>query len=61
MRAERREIINIKDAIETMKHWIEYEQNHKDKINKADELIEVQQTILDYIEELELQIKVGDR
>ena len=52
--------MEVKDAIETMKHWIEYEQNHKDKINKADELIKIQQTILDYIEELELQIKVGD-
>lgn len=35
-----------KQAIETMKHWIDYEKANKDKINKADELIEIQETIL---------------
>ena len=36
----------INDAIATMEHWIEYEKANKDKINKADELIEIQETIL---------------
>ena len=36
----------IKEAIKTMKHWIEYEKNNKEKINKADELINIQETIL---------------
>lgn len=34
------------EAIETMKHWIEYEKANKEKINKADELISIQETIL---------------
>lgn len=37
---------NIKDAVATMEHWIEYEKANKDKINKAQELIEIQETIL---------------
>ena len=36
----------INHAIATMEHWIEYEKANKDKINKADELIEIQETIL---------------
>lgn len=36
----------IKEAIKTMEHWIEYEKNNKEKINKADELINIQETIL---------------
>lgn len=51
-------------AIEIFKHWIEYEKVNKDKINKADELIQVQETLLNLIEkqqkELEkLRIKNG--
>ncbi len=38
--------MDIEQAIETMQHWIDYEKKNKDKINKADELIEVQETIL---------------
>ena len=38
--------MDIEEAIETMQHWIDYEKKNKDKINKADELIEVQETIL---------------
>lgn len=41
---------NIEEAIETMQHWIDYEKKNKDKINKADELIEVQETILKELE-----------
>lgn len=37
---------NIEEAIETMQNWIDYEKKNKDKINKADELILVQETIL---------------
>lgn len=36
----------INEAIATMEHWIEYEKANKEKINKADELIEIQETIL---------------
>ena len=38
--------ISIEEAIETMERWIEYEKANKDKINKADELILIQETIL---------------
>ena len=37
---------NIEEAIKTMEHWIEYEKNNKEKINRADELINIQETIL---------------
>lgn len=37
-------------AIEIMKDWIKYEKGHKEKINKADELIEVQETIVKALE-----------
>lgn len=42
----KKEDSNIKKAIKTMEHWIEFEKINKDKINKADELIEIQETIL---------------
>lgn len=48
-----------KEVIEIFKHWMDYNKVNKDKINRADELIEVQETILDYIEELELQVQLG--
>lgn len=48
-----------KEAIEIFKHWTDYNKVNKDKINRADELIEVQETILNYIEELELQVQLG--
>ena len=37
-------------AIEIMKEWIKYEKVNKDKINKADELIDVQETIVKALE-----------
>lgn len=37
-------------AIEIMKEWIEYEKANKNKINKADELIEVQETMVKALE-----------
>lgn len=39
-----------KEAIEAMQHWIEYEKANKEKINKADELIEIQETVLNLIQ-----------
>ena len=50
-----------KEAIETMQHWIEYEKTHKDKINKADELIGIQETVLNLIQEQEAEIKKKDK
>lgn len=38
--------ISIEEAVRTMEHWVEYEKANKDKINKADELILIQETIL---------------
>ena len=38
--------ISIEEAIKIMEHWVEYEKANKDKINKADELILIQETIL---------------
>lgn len=35
-----------KRAIKTMVDWIEYEKKHKENINRAEELIEIQETIL---------------
>ena len=49
-----------KEAIETMQHWIEYEKTHKDKINKADELIGIQETVLNLIQEQEEELKKKD-
>ena len=46
-----------KEAIETMQYWIEYEKTHKDKINKADELIGIQETVLNLIQEQEKEIE----
>ena len=49
-----------KEAIETIQHWIEYEKQNKDKINKADELIEIQETVLNLIQEQEAEIQKKD-
>lgn len=46
-----------KKAIETMQHWIEYEKENKDKINKADELIEIQETVLNLLEKKDKEIQ----
>ena len=43
----------IEKAKEIMKHWVEYEKQNKGKINKADELIEIQETLLQHIKQLE--------
>lgn len=41
---------------EAIKNWIKYEKQNKDKINKADELIEIQEIILHLIQEQEMMI-----
>lgn len=46
--------MKIEKALKTMEHWIEYEKANKNKINKSEELIEIQETILsDYKRVLE--------
>lgn len=37
------------EAIEQFEYWIEFEKENKDKINKADELIKIQTTLLNLI------------
>lgn len=44
------------EAIQTMKHWIDYEKQNKDKINKADELIDIQETVLNMLKENSAEI-----
>lgn len=51
-------MIDKTNAIETFKHWIEYEKANKNKIHKADELIEIQETIL---KELETYKKIAEK
>lgn len=46
-----------KEAIETMQHWIEYAKQNKDKINKANELIGIQETVLNLLQEQEAELK----
>ena len=50
-----------REAIEAMQHWIEYEKEHKDEINKADELIHIQDTVLSLIKEQEEEIEKKDK
>ena len=45
------------EAIETMRHWIDYEKQNKDKINKADELIDIQETVLNMLKEKDAEIE----
>ena len=46
-----------REAIKTMQHWIEYEKEHQNEINKAEELIHIQDTVLSLIKEQEIYIK----
>ena len=48
-----------KEAVETMQHWIEYAKQNKDKINKVDELIGIQETVLNLIQEQEKEIEAS--
>ena len=50
-----------RESIETMQHWIEYEKKHKDEINKADELIHIQDTVLSLIKEQEEEMQQKDK
>ena len=45
------------EAIKTMKHWIDFEKQNKDKINKADELIKIQETVLNMLKEKDKEIE----
>ena len=45
-----------KEAVKTMQHWIEYAKQNKDKINKVDELIGIQETVLNLIQEQDNEI-----
>lgn len=42
--------MNEEEAREEMQHWIDYEKENKDKINRADELIEIQETVLNSLQ-----------
>ena len=48
------------EAIKTMKHWIDFEKQNKDKINKADELIKIQETVLNMLKEKDTEIEKKD-
>ena len=39
------------EAIETMRHWIDFEKHNRDKINKADDLIKIQETVLNILKQ----------
>ena len=45
------------EAIETMKHWIDFEKHNRDKINKADDLIKIQETVLNMLKEKDKEIQ----
>ena len=47
-----------KQAIETMKNWIDYEKENKDKINKAEDLIDIQETIIKLIQKQQDKIDI---
>lgn len=49
------------EAISTMQHWIDYEKRNKDKIQKADELIEIQETVLSMLKEQQEENKKKDK
>ena len=40
-----------------MQHWIDYEKRNKDKIQKADELIKIQETVLNMLKEQDKEIE----
>ena len=44
------------EAISTMQHWIDWEKRNKDKIQKADELINMQETVLSMLQEQQEEI-----
>lgn len=49
------------EAISTMQHWIDYEKRNKDKIQKADELINIQETVLSMLQEQQEENKKKDK
>lgn len=52
----------VEESIEIFESWIDFNKNNKDIVNKADELIKVQENILSYIKTLEqLPNKIRDK
>lgn len=49
------------EAISTMQHWIDYKKRNKDKIQKADELINIQETVLSMLKEQQEENKKKDK
>lgn len=49
--------MNIEKAKNEMKNWIYYEKANKEKINRAEELIEIQETIINELDKQEQIIK----
>lgn len=47
----------VDQALNTMKHWVDFEKENTDKIECADDLINIQETILQYIQDLEQENK----
>lgn len=47
----------LEKSIKTMEHWIEYEKENKEKINNANELIEIQETVLKELKRLQEENK----
>lgn len=43
----------LEEAEKTMWHWIEYEKKNKKKINKAEDLIEIQEIVLKELKRLQ--------
>lgn len=49
--------MKIEDALSEMKRWIQYEKDNKSKILRADELIDIQETIVNEIEKQNKMIR----
>ncbi|MDE6947582.1 MAG: hypothetical protein K2P14_10415 [Anaeroplasmataceae bacterium] len=45
------------DAVATLRHWVKFEKEHRNDITNADELIEMHETVLQYIEDLEYEVR----
>jgi hypothetical protein len=49
--------MNILEAKEIMKHWIEYMKENKEKIYKVDEVIEIQEIVLSELDSKDKEIE----
>lgn len=50
-----------KKALEEFKKWLQYEKKNKDKIDRAEELIKIQTTLLNLIEKQQKEIEIKDK